>query len=217
MRNSIKLLLAGVTTALFIAAPAFAASSVSLSVNNAYAKGNGNYDVVVKANPNEKLALYLNDKNPVYATANKKDWATFHKVKLSDKAKLSFTQVFKTKNSKSVQKPINYVRYASLNGSKFSFAAQIAAVQSVQTQAATTTPASTTTTSDTTNTGVNDTNLSNNNTYVNSDGTTVHSPADSTNGSVPAGATAQCVDGTYSFSQTHSGTCSHHGGVASWL
>ena len=37
------------------------------------------------------------------------------------------------------------------------------------------------------------------------------------NGSVPAGATAQCGDGTYSSSQHHSGTCSHHGGVARWL
>lgn len=66
-------------------------------------------------------------------------------------------------------------------------------------------------------TGLSDTNLSNDNSYTNVDGATVHSPADSTDGSVPVGATAQCVDGTYSFSQHHSGTCSHHGGVASWL
>jgi hypothetical protein len=33
----------------------------------------------------------------------------------------------------------------------------------------------------------------------------------------PPGATAVCRDGTYSFSQHHSGTCSHHGGVAQWL
>lgn len=33
----------------------------------------------------------------------------------------------------------------------------------------------------------------------------------------PAGATALCNDGTYSFSQHHQGTCSHHGGVAQWL
>lgn len=33
----------------------------------------------------------------------------------------------------------------------------------------------------------------------------------------PSDATARCVDRTYSFSATHSGTCSHHGGVAQWL
>ena len=33
----------------------------------------------------------------------------------------------------------------------------------------------------------------------------------------PQGATAICKDGTYSFSATRSGTCSHHGGVAVWL
>ena len=35
--------------------------------------------------------------------------------------------------------------------------------------------------------------------------------------SAPVGATAQCRDGTYSYSQTRSGTCSRHGGVSSWL
>jgi hypothetical protein len=54
-----------------------------------------------------------------------------------------------------------------------------------------------------------------NGTYVNSAGNTVCSPYASP--SAPVGATAQCVDGTYSFSKTHSGTCSHHGGVATWL
>lgn len=33
----------------------------------------------------------------------------------------------------------------------------------------------------------------------------------------PAGATALCRDGTYSFSQNRRGTCSHHGGVAKWF
>ncbi len=33
----------------------------------------------------------------------------------------------------------------------------------------------------------------------------------------PPGATALCHDGTYSYSKHHSGTCSHHGGVAKWL
>jgi hypothetical protein len=59
--------------------------------------------------------------------------------------------------------------------------------------------------------------LSNDNYYINVDGNTIHSPAKSLDGGVPAGATARCRDGTYSFSQHRSGTCSHHGGVASWL
>jgi len=54
-----------------------------------------------------------------------------------------------------------------------------------------------------------------NGTYVNSAGNTVCSPEASS--SAPSGATAKCSDGTYSFSQSRSGTCSHHGGVAVWL
>ena len=57
--------------------------------------------------------------------------------------------------------------------------------------------------------------LSNNNYYINTSGNKVHSPAYSN--SIPAGASAQCRDGTYSFSQSRRGTCSHHGGVATWL
>ncbi len=53
--------------------------------------------------------------------------------------------------------------------------------------------------------------------YTNVNGVQIHSPAHTVDGSVPAGATAECQDGTYSFSQHHRGTCSHHGGVASWL
>lgn len=57
--------------------------------------------------------------------------------------------------------------------------------------------------------------LSNDNHYTNSAGNEVHSPAYSN--TVPAGASAQCRDGTYSFSQSRRGTCSHHGGVSRWL
>ena len=59
--------------------------------------------------------------------------------------------------------------------------------------------------------------LDNSNYDTNSAGNTVHSPAKTIDGRVPAGATAQCGDGTYSLSQSHRGTCSHHGGVAQWL
>ena len=53
-----------------------------------------------------------------------------------------------------------------------------------------------------------------NGTYVNTYGATVCRPYESS--SVPAGASAQCSDGTYSFSQSRRGTCSYHGGVAVW-
>jgi len=36
-------------------------------------------------------------------------------------------------------------------------------------------------------------------------------------GAAPAGATGQCKDGTFTMSKTHSGSCSHHGGVAKWF
>ena len=52
--------------------------------------------------------------------------------------------------------------------------------------------------------------------YRSSDGQWVPSPKQSPNGP-PPGASAQCNDGTYSFSRHHSGTCSHHGGVRRWL
>ncbi|WP_081905430.1 DUF3761 domain-containing protein [Janthinobacterium agaricidamnosum] len=53
--------------------------------------------------------------------------------------------------------------------------------------------------------------------YRNKDGEEVHSPAKSKTGKVPQGASALCRDGSYSFSKSARGTCSHHGGVASWL
>jgi Protein of unknown function (DUF3761) len=55
-----------------------------------------------------------------------------------------------------------------------------------------------------------------NGTYVNSRGNTVCKPEESPSGP-PEGATAECEDGTYSFSESRSGTCSSHGGVARWL
>jgi hypothetical protein len=54
-----------------------------------------------------------------------------------------------------------------------------------------------------------------NGTYENSKGETVKRPENCS--AAPEGATAQCRDGTYSFSKSRRGTCSHHGGVAKWL
>jgi hypothetical protein len=50
--------------------------------------------------------------------------------------------------------------------------------------------------------------------YTNTDGIKVQSPIQSD--TKPAGASAKCRDGSYSFSLHRSGTCSGHGGVAQW-
>ena len=52
-------------------------------------------------------------------------------------------------------------------------------------------------------------------TYTNVDGQQSQRPVMSD--SAPAGASARCRDGSYSFSTHRSGTCSHHGGVGEWL
>lgn len=51
-----------------------------------------------------------------------------------------------------------------------------------------------------------------NGTYVNTAGETVCRPSQTNT----SGATARCHDGTYSYSHSHQGACSHHGGVAEW-
>jgi hypothetical protein len=50
--------------------------------------------------------------------------------------------------------------------------------------------------------------------YENRDHHIVHSPSQTYSGQRPPDASAQCADGSYSFSEHRSGTCSHHGGVA---
>jgi|GEM_PF-3201779 len=51
--------------------------------------------------------------------------------------------------------------------------------------------------------------------YVNVSGNLVHRPMFSA--TQPPGATAQCADGSWSFSQHRRGTCNYHGGVRHWL
>jgi predicted RNA-binding Zn-ribbon protein involved in translation (DUF1610 family) len=53
----------------------------------------------------------------------------------------------------------------------------------------------------------------NNNYYVNSSGNLVHSPSC---GEEHQKRTAECRDGSVSFSEHRRGTCSYHGGVAHW-
>jgi hypothetical protein len=52
---------------------------------------------------------------------------------------------------------------------------------------------------------------------MNREGFEVHRPAHTVSGQAPAGASAQCRDGSYSFSMNHRGSCSRHGGVSRWI
>jgi hypothetical protein len=54
-------------------------------------------------------------------------------------------------------------------------------------------------------------------TAAKSAGASKSAPTAAASNTDPTGATAKCKDGTYSKSTHHSGTCSHHGGVAEWL
>ena len=51
--------------------------------------------------------------------------------------------------------------------------------------------------------------------YRSSDGTTVHGPT-LENSAAYGRVSADCRDGTHSYSHHHQGTCSGHGGVADW-
>ena len=51
--------------------------------------------------------------------------------------------------------------------------------------------------------------------YTATSGHRVHREVRASN--APTGATARCRDDSWSFSENHRGTCSHHGGVARWL
>jgi len=51
--------------------------------------------------------------------------------------------------------------------------------------------------------------------YTAASGHRVHRPVMASH--APRGASAHCSDGSYSFSESRRGTCSHHGGVASWM
>lgn len=185
---------------------AAAQSPTRIGIAAGYFKGNSSFDVVVREKRGTKLVLYINDKNHYKATANNKNWATFHRVKLSGSGKISFAKTIKGSDHKTYQKPIHYVRKYTVSNNRVNFSKYVAA-------AAKSAPASNPAPTPTPEPQQEP--VCTNGTYINSAGNTVCSPESSS--TQPTGATAQCVDGTYSFSQSRRGTCSHHGGVAQWL
>lgn len=208
MKKYILLLLMFGALLLVVPVNASANTGSSIAMNKGYAKGGGLYDVVIKDKKGVRIGLYVNDKNPTYAIGNNSNWATFKGVKLDGSSgKISFTTTWHD-NGAAHEKPINYVRYYSINENKVGFTASnptAVAPTPVQTPTPVPAPAPAPAPQPSCTSG----------TYVNSYGNTVCSPE--TSNSTPLGASAQCTDGTYSFSQHRSGTCSRHGGVAAWL
>ena len=215
-----------------------AQAKIPIHVAIGYAKGDDHFNIVVRDSAATKLELYVNDTHPTKATANKQNWATFIGVALSGTGKLSFTQVLQG-NHGSYQRPINYTQRYTVANDKVSFSNFAVALSAATAPIPSPTPLAPSTSPTPSPVPVptpvpvplpspapistpNPVPTPNpapagctNGTYVNVSGNTVCSPE--TAATAPAGATAQCNDGTYSFSQHHSGTCSGHGGVEGWL
>jgi hypothetical protein len=195
---------------------ASAANSVRLALSAGYAEGGPYFELVARDNPGTKLVLYVDGTSPERATANGRGRAAFHHVKLIGTGRISFSRVLTGHNGSTYRSPTGYVRYFNVDEElvRFTKSAPATAVPpATETPAPAPKPAPvatplppppTTAPQECTN-----------GTYVNSAGNTVCSPEQSP--TVPVGATARCRDGSYSFSQSRSGTCSDHGGVETWL
>lgn len=89
----------------------------SFYINNAYFKGDNKYDVVVYSSNKDTLRIYVNDGDYVTAEVNKEGWATFQKVKITGRSKLSFAK----KVGWIDYYPVNYVNYISVAGENVTF------------------------------------------------------------------------------------------------
>jgi hypothetical protein len=97
-----------------------AMGSLPIALSAVYSKGDSKYDVVIKDGQDTTVVMYINDKRPSKATVTKNGWATFHKVKLADKNKISFTKIVKNKGKNS-ERPLAYVRYVQITKGKVRF------------------------------------------------------------------------------------------------
>lgn len=109
MKNLIPMLLI-MAVSLSLSSSAFAVNKEAFYINNAYYKGDGKYDVVVRDTNRATLRLYVNDKNPVKAKANKEGWATFRNVEFAGQSKVSFAKRVMLKYV-----PMSYVKYISVD------------------------------------------------------------------------------------------------------
>lgn len=117
--------LASIITSLVVLAMLGSQSSVlaaiNISIMSNHAEGHSAFNVVVKDNPGTQLVMYVNGKSSSKATVNKKDLATFSKVKFTNTGKVTFKVVLQNKSHKSYQQAISFTRYYKVSGGKLSF------------------------------------------------------------------------------------------------
>jgi hypothetical protein len=210
-RRAVSRLVLGAIAAILIAVSggqAFAAGSATVSVRAAVSDGYGSYSVVVvDSRPGSKLVLYVNGGEPQKVVVTPHRRAIFRYVELEGSGELSFAEVRARNHGRHYLAPLRYVRYFEATEGRVSLASTEFVQPPSPTPEAPPTPAPITPPAEP---------QCLNGTYTNTEGNTVCKPEESPTGP-PAGATAKCRDGTYSFSQHRSGTCSYHGGVAEWL
>lgn len=108
------LLLLAILPLLLLSTNISAATNTGISVNNAYYKGDGKYDIVVQSKGKDSLKIYVNDEDSESAKVNKEGWATFKKVKLSGLSKLSFAK----KVGWFKYYPVNHVKFIAVDKEK---------------------------------------------------------------------------------------------------
>ena len=76
--------------------------------------------MVVYSSNRDTLQIYINDKKATKAKPNRKNYATFNKVKLSGVSKLTFAK------SKALKQDVrvSYVKYVTANGAQVSFSSK---------------------------------------------------------------------------------------------
>jgi hypothetical protein len=177
----------------------------------------GTYSIAVAdTRPGSKLALYVNGGDSQRVIVSAHDRAVFRYVELEGTGKLSFAEVRARQHGGGhYLLHLGFVRYFDVIGEHVTLSAtkpvtdaeEPAALEVPKIEPPVTAPAPA---------PAPERPTCLNGTYVNSEGHTVCRPEESSSGP-PPGATARCRDGTYSFSEHRSGTCSSHGGVAEWL
>jgi Protein of unknown function (DUF3761) len=210
-RRAVSRLRLGAITAILIAVSggqAYAAGTANVSVRGAFSDGYGSFSVVVAdSRPGSKLVLYINRGEPQKVIVTPRHRAIFRYVELEGSGELSFAEVRTRNHGRHYLAPLRYVRYFEATEGRVALASTEFAQPAAPNQEPPPNPAPVPPPTEP---------QCLNGTYINSEGNTVCKPEESPTGP-PAGATARCRDGTYSFSQHRSGTCSYHGGVAEWL